>query len=116
APAGGLIEALYRRVGEVAGPTQPVLALLPPDQKRIRFFVAEPMLAKIHLGGRITIQCDNCQPGMQGKIVFVSNQAEFTPPIIFSEKERAKLVYMVEARPDHPGKFLTGQPVSVRLQ
>lgn len=116
APAGGRIETIYRRVGEIAGPTQPVLAMLPPDQMRIRFFVHEPELARVRHGGRVTFQCDNCPAGQTGEIVFVADQAEFTPPVIFSEKERAKLVYMVEARPDHPEKFLNGQPVGVILQ
>ncbi len=116
APAAGRIEIVYRRVGEIAGPNQPVLALLPPDQKRIRFFVPEPILAQIEHGGRVSLSCDNCEAGLGGEIVFVSDQAEFTPPVIFSENDRAKLVYLVEALPDDPEKFLNGQPVDVMLQ
>jgi len=115
APAAGRIETIYRRVGEIAGPSQPVLALLPPDQKRIRFFVPEPLLPRIRPGGVVTIDCDNCGSGQQGKITFIAHESEFTPPIIFTETERAKLVYMIEAKPDHPDQFLTGQPVSVTL-
>ena len=116
APASGRIETIFRRRGEMAGPTQPVLALLPPEQMRIRFFVHEATLPRVHHGGRVRFQCDNCPAGEQGKITYISDQAEFTPPVIFSEKERKKLVYMVEAIPDHPGKFLNGQPVGVTLQ
>lgn len=115
APASGRIEIIYRRVGEIAGPSAPVLALLPPDQKRIRFFVPEPMLAQVVHGGRVSLNCDNCEADMGGEIVFISDQAEFTPPVIFSEKERVKLVYLVEARPDSPEKFLNGQPVNVSI-
>ena len=115
APADGRIETIFRRVGEIAGPTQPVLALLPSDQKRIRFFVPEPMLPRIHHGERVSLLCDNCPSGLSGKITYISDQAEFTPPIIFSEKERVKLVYLVEARPDQPDQFLNGQPVNVIL-
>jgi len=116
APVAGRIETIYRRVGEVAGPSQPVLALLPPDQKRIRFFVPEPMLANIQHGNNVILTCDNCPFGLQGKITFISDQAEFTPPVIFTEKERAKLVYMVEALPNKPEAFLVGMPVGVTLQ
>lgn len=116
APVAGRIEEVYRRAGEVAGPSQPVIALLPPDQKRVRFFVPEKMLALVHHGDIVTLTCDNCASGLIGKITFISNQAEFTPPIIFTEKERAKLVYLVEARPDQPDHFLSGQPVNVILQ
>jgi len=116
APAGGRIETIYRRVGEIAGPSQPVLSLLPPEQKRIRFFVPEGLLAQVKHGGRVSLNCDNCQAGLSGEIIYIADQAEFTPPVIFSEKEREKLVYMIEARPDQPGKFLNGQPVEVILQ
>lgn len=116
APVDGRIEMVYRRVGEIAGPAQPVLALLPPDQRRVRFFVTEPMLSQVRHGGRVIFTCDNCEAGMGGEIVFVADQAEFTPPVIFSENDRAKLVYLVEALPDSPEKFLNGQPVEVTLQ
>jgi len=115
APSAGRIEDIFRRIGEIAGPTQPVLALLPPDQMRIRFFVPEPMLPRVHHGGLVNIHCDNCPEGLRGKITFISDQAEFTPPVIFTEKEREKLVYLVEAHPDQPDQFLNGQPVSITL-
>lgn len=116
APSAGRIETIYRRVGEIAGPTAPVLSLLPPDQKRIRFFVTEPMLALVKHGGRVSLQCDNCAEGLSGEIIYIADTAEFTPPVIFSEKERAKLVYMVEARPDNPEDFHNGQPVKVLVE
>ncbi len=115
-PAAGRIETLYRRVGEIAGPSQPVLALLPTDQKYIRFFVPEPMLALVQHGNKVTFVCDNCPAGLHGEITYIADQAEFTPPVIFTEKERVKLVYMIEARPDKPSAFLVGQPVGVLLQ
>ena len=111
APVAGRIEEIFRRQGEAAGPTQPVLSLLPPGQMRIRFFVPEKMLPRVHPGGVMDLYCDNCPAGLQGKITFIAHEAEFTPPIIFTEKERAKLVYMFEVTPDHPDKFLNGQPV-----
>lgn len=116
APAAGRIEIVYRRVGEIAGPTQPVLALLPPDQQRIRFFVPEPILSQVRHGARVSLNCDNCEASLGGEIVFISDQAEFTPPVIFSDKDREKLVYLVEVLPDEPEKFLNGQPVEVTLQ
>jgi HlyD family secretion protein len=48
----------------------------------------------------------------------VSNQAEYTPPVIYSNESRAKLVFMVEAHPSiaDATKLHPGQPVSVVLQ
>ncbi|MDG1438443.1 MAG: HlyD family efflux transporter periplasmic adaptor subunit [Emcibacteraceae bacterium] len=116
APASGRVETIYRRAGEIAGPSAPVLSLSPPDQKRIRFFVGEPLLATVEYGGLVTLECDNCSVGLRGEIIFISDTAEFTPPVIFSEKERVKLVYMVEARPNDPENFRNGQPVKVTVE
>ena len=46
---------------------------------------------------------------------FIARSAEYTPPVIYSLDERAKLVYLIEARPEHPEKFRVGQPVTVTL-
>ena len=46
---------------------------------------------------------------------FIARSAEFTPPVIYSLEERAKLVFLIEARPDHPEKFRVGQPVTVTV-
>ena len=115
APENAVVQSVMRRTGEMAGPAQPVVALLPPEQVRIRFFVPEPHLGAVHVGDSVALSCDACNTGEKGRIVFVSDQAEFTPPEIFTRKERAKLVYRVEARPARPANFHPGQPVAVRL-
>ena len=46
---------------------------------------------------------------------FISRTSEFTPPVIYSLEERHKLVFMIEARPEHPEQFRIGQPVTVTL-
>jgi HlyD family secretion protein len=48
-------------------------------------------------------------------VTFISRSAEFTPPVIYSREERAKLVYLVEARPARTGALRVGQPVSVAV-
>ncbi len=54
-------------------------------------------------------------PRLKARISFISRNAEYTPPVIYSREERTKLVFMVEARPDDPEKLRVGQPVSVAL-
>ena len=53
--------------------------------------------------------------GLTAKVSFIARSAEYTPPVIYSLDERAKLVYLIEARPDQPEKFRVGQPVTVTL-
>jgi len=115
APMAGSVQSLIRRVGEIAGPAQPVLALLPPAQLRIRFFIPERKLGTIKVGQRVQLTCDGCKTARDGRIVFIAEGAEFTPPVIFTEKERQKLVFMAEVLPDDPTLFHPGQPVLVTL-
>ena len=92
-----------------------VIALLPPGNVKIRFFVAEAKLPTIKIDDVVGVHCDGCAEGLTAKISFISRSSEFTPPVIYSLEERNKLVFMIEARPDQPEKFRVGQPVTVSL-
>jgi HlyD family secretion protein len=116
APASGTVEEVYFRPGEVVNSGQAVVALLPPRNLKVRFFVAEPERARLQVDQSIAISCDGCPPDLHAKISFIAREAEFTPPVIFSREQRQKLVYLVEARPEGDATLLTaGQPVTVTL-
>lgn len=116
APVSGAVQEVYFRPGEVVNAGQAVIALLPPRNLKVRFFVAEPERAKLQVDQTIKLTCDGCPPDLTAKINFISREAEFTPPVIFSREQRQKLVYLVEARPEGPATELTaGQPVTVTL-
>jgi HlyD family secretion protein len=115
APAAAKVQDVFFRAGEVVNPGQPALSLLPPQNLRVRFYVPEPALATISLGATVAIACDSCPPDLKGKVSFISREAEYTPPVIFSEQERAKLVFRAEARPAGPSSLPIGLPVSVIL-
>ena len=66
-------------------------------------------------GATVNVSCDGCEPGLTAKVTFIASSAEYTPPVIYSLDERAKLVFLIEARPEHPEKFRVGQPVTVTL-
>ena len=114
-PAAGTIEQVYYRVGETVPAGRPVVALLPPQNLKLRFFAPEPILPEIKYGETVAVSCDGCEKGLIAKVSFIARSAEFTPPVIYSLDERAKLVFLIEARPDHPEKFRVGQPVTVTL-
>ncbi len=115
-PQTGLVQDVYFRPGEVVNPGGPLLALLPPANRKIRFFVPEASLASLRLGQRVEIGCDGCPADLQGRIAFISTEAEYTPPVIFSVESRAKLVFKVEAEPlGEAVNLRVGQPVDVRL-
>jgi HlyD family secretion protein len=116
APADGSVEEVYFRPGEVVNAGQTVIALLPPRNLKVRFFVAEPVRAGLQVDQRVALTCDGCPPDLHARINFIAREAEFTPPVIFSREQRQKLVYLIEARPEGPAAKLTaGQPVTVTL-
>jgi HlyD family secretion protein len=115
-PASGTVQQLYYRVGEMVPAGRPVVALLPPDQVKVRFFVPEAVLPKVSLGQEVSVRCDGCVDGLSGKVSFISRTAEYTPPVIYSLEERSKLVFLIEAKPAQPERLRVGQPVRVVLQ
>lgn len=116
APAAGSVEEVYFRPGEVVNAGQGVIALLPPGNLKVRFFVQEPVRAALHTGQTVKVTCDGCHGELSAQISFIAREAEFTPPVIFSQEQRQKLVFLVEARPSADAARLTaGQPVTVSL-
>jgi HlyD family secretion protein len=116
APVAARVADVMARPGETMDAGTPVVSLLPPGNIFVRFFVPETDLAKVHLGDRVAIACDNCPADLSGMVSFIAPQAEYTPPVIYSEESRAKLVIMIEARPplERASLLNPGQPVTVR--
>jgi HlyD family secretion protein len=115
-PVAGVVADVLARPGETLQAGAPVASLLPPENIFIRFFVPELSLARVHIGETVALTCDNCPPDLTGAVSFVSPQAEYTPPFIYSESTRAKFVFLAEARPkpDQAALFNPGQPVTVK--
>ncbi|MGS0742306.1 HlyD family secretion protein [Glaciimonas sp. GG7] len=114
----GLVSDTLYREGEWIAAGNPVVRMLPPENIKIRFFVPEPVLGRFTLNQSVELQCDGCPSGLTARISYIATEAEYTPPIIYSNATRAKLVYMIEARPavaDAP-RLHPGQPLDVRLQ
>ena len=95
----------------------PVVSLLPPQNIKARFFVPETVLGAVRIGQQVEMRCDGCAAPVAAQITFISPQAEFTPPVIYSRDARAKLVFLIEARaaPGDAVKLHPGQPLEVRL-
>jgi len=114
-PVTGSVEQIYFRGGEMVAAGKPVVALLPPDNLKVRFFVDEASLPHIKLGDAVKVTCDGCAADLTATVSFMSRSSEYTPPVIYSTEERAKLVFLIEARPRNPDRLRVGQPVSVAL-
>jgi len=113
---GRVTDTLYVQ-GEWVPAGSPVVALLPPANIKVRFFVPEKILGSVKTGQAVSVRCDGCEKPIWAHISYISSQAEYTPPVIYSRENRAKLVFLVEARPETADatKLHPGQPVEVTL-
>ena len=117
-PRQGLVfDTLYRE-GEWVAAGNPVVELLPPENVEIRFFVPETVVGKLDVGQSIGVHCDGCAANIPAKITFISPQSEYTPPVIYSNDNRSKLVFLVIAKPavERATALHPGQPLEVALQ
>jgi HlyD family secretion protein len=115
-PGDGTVEQVYYRPGETVPAGRPVVAILPPGNLKLRFFAPQAILPTIKYGDIVDVSCDGCEKNLTAKVSFIARSAEYTPPVIYSQEERAKLVFLIEARPEQPDKFRVGQPVTVTLR
>lgn len=114
APADATVEDVFFKPGEWVAAGQPVVSLLKPADVTLRFFVPETVLAQARPGRAIQFSCDGCDGLKSAVISHVAREPEYTPPVIYSETARAKLVYLVEARPDAADPQLRpGLPIEV---
>lgn len=111
-----VFDTLYRK-GEWVAAGRPVVVLLPPQGVKVRAFVPETLAGTIHPGDPARVIVDGVRAPLSGKVSFISPQAEYTPPVIYSRESRSKLVFMVEVTFDHEtaAGLHPGQPVDVQF-
>lgn len=116
-PIAGRVEQVYFRPGEWVPAGSPVLSLLGPRAVKVRFYIPEPLLAKLPQGQKIKVRCDGCGQPLDATLSYVAREAEFTPPVIYNKDNRVRLVFMAEAKPlpEQAVHLRPGQPVEVVL-
>ena len=114
-----MVADTFFQPGEYVPAGQPVLALLPPAARKARFYVGEAEFGGLAVGQPVTIRCDGCGAPITAHISHLAAQAEYTPPVIYSNAQRARLVFRVEATPAaadavrlHPGQPLDVVPAT----
>jgi HlyD family secretion protein len=117
APTNAVVQDTLYRQGEWVAAGNPVVALLPPANVKVRFFVPETALAKIKTGANVSVAFDGAAHPYSATINYISTQNEFTPPVLYNRENRSKLVYMIEAKfsPEDAANLRPGQPVDVKL-
>jgi HlyD family secretion protein len=118
APANAAVQDTLYRQGEFVTAENPVVVLLPPENLKVRFFVPQAKLPQIKVGETVAVQADGAARAVNATLNYISTQAEYTPPVIYSRETRAELVFMIEAKfsPADAAALRPGQPVDVEIR
>jgi HlyD family secretion protein len=118
-PVSGTVLATYARAGEVVQPGQPLYKIADLDTVDLRAYITEPQLSLMRVGqtAHVTIDvADSTRRVLQGRVTWVSSEAEFTPTPIQTRDERANLVYAIKVRiANRDGLLKIGMPADVRF-
>lgn len=114
----GIITVRHHEPGEIVGAGAPVLTVMNPNDRWVRIYIPENHIGAVQLGQKARITTDTW-PDKQytGQVIYVANQAEFTPKNVQTAEERVKLVYAVKVRINNDEKFelKPGMPADVHL-
>lgn len=117
-PISGTVLETYLETGELVTPGKPVLKMADLSNLELRAYVSGGQLEKVRLGNEVKVLIDSGNEQMQsfnGKISWISSEAEFTPRIIQTREERVKLMYAVKIVVPNDGRLKIGMPGEVRF-
>ncbi len=107
APLNGYISLINFDEGELIGAGSLITKITNLDEVFVKIYVRAIDLGKINLGKKAEIKADAyTDKTFDGEVVFISNEAEFTPKNIQTKDERIKLVYAVKIRVDNKNHLL----------
>ncbi len=103
APFDGIITSRDVEPGEVVNPAREVMSMADLSTVKLKIFVGEPEIGKVRRGQKVKVKTDTFPNKIyEGRVSYISPEAEFTPKIIQTHKERVKLVYLVKVRIKNP--------------
>lgn len=117
-PINGFIVKKFIEAGETAGPMTSLFKVSDLSNVDLIIYIPETELGKIQLGQEVNVTVDT-YPGKiyEGKVNYISPEAEFTPKNIQTKEERTKLVFAVKVRIDNPKYELkTGMPADAVIK
>ncbi len=97
APTSGVILSKNIEPLEYVAPGTSVVTLANLDQVWLRAYLEESDLGRVKVGQKASITTDT-YPGKryEGRVSFISSEAEFTPKSVQTRKERSRLVYRIK--------------------
>jgi HlyD family secretion protein len=116
-PIDGVVLEKNLEIGEIAFPGTPVLTVADIKDTWIKIYVNEKQLNRVKLGQKAFVTIDSSEKKFSGKVVSISNKAEFTPKTIQTKDERVKLMFAVKiAIPNPDMELKPGMPADAYIE
>ena len=116
-PVDGVVTRKHAEVGETLGAGRPVVTVTDISRPWLRVYIPEDQIGKVRLGAAARIKVDTFPDReFEGRVSYVSSQAEFTPKNVQTQEERVKLVFAVNVTVDNrDGTLKPGMPGDVYI-
>jgi HlyD family secretion protein len=116
-PLTGMVIDKLTEQGELLGPGKPIVEIAKTDTVWVKVYLPAADLTAVKLGGSAAVDPeDGRHQPLTGKIVWISDEAEFTPKNVQTAEARADLVYAVKVNVlNREGVLKIGMPVMVRF-
>lgn len=117
-PMNGRVLNTYAEASEVAQYGKPLFEMADLSKLEIRAYISEPQLTEFVLGDKVEVKVDTQDDMLsyEGHIIWIADEAEFTPKIIQTKEERVALVYAIKVEVENDGKLKIGMPAEVWLE
>jgi len=118
APADGIVSRRVAEPGELATPGSVLLTLVRLDTVYVQLYIPEPLIGQVRYGQLVKVRVDSWpERTFEGRVIYVSPEAEFTPRTVQTKEDRTRLVFRVKvALPNPEGLLKPGMPADATLQ
>lgn len=117
APMDGVILTKAAEVGEYLTPGSSVVVVGDLAHPWVRAYIHEKDMGRVRLKDKVNVHIDTFPDKVfDGRLSYISDQAEFTPKAVQTFEERAKLMFRIKVSMDNPDGYLKpGMPADARI-
>lgn len=117
-PIKGTALARYAEQGELLAYGKPIFKIADMNNMTLKAYFSGDQMASFKLGDKVEVLIDKNETektSVEGLVSWISSEAEFTPKIIQTKKERVNMVYAVKVAVENNGMLKIGMPGEVVL-
>jgi HlyD family secretion protein len=112
-PSAGTVLEKYAEAGEITAAGKPLVKIADLTGMELKVYISGAQLGQVKLGQECKIRIDSGEKEyteFTGRVIHISDKAEFTPKIIQTKEERVHMVYAVKILVENDGTLKNGMP------